>query len=105
MNAIIPAPPAHDDSQARLDRLADLGLPILVGASRKTFLGRLLADPADRDGRPRPVDQREAAGIALTALLAAGEGRTAVWGIRVHDVRVHLDALRVVGAWQGEGRA
>jgi dihydropteroate synthase len=88
----------------RLDRLADLGLPILVGASRKTFLGRLLADPADPEGRPRPVDQREAAGVALSTLLAAGAGGTPVWGIRVHDVRAHLDALRVVAAWQGERR-
>jgi len=86
----------------RLDRLADLGLPILVGASRKTFLGRLLADA---DGAPRPVDQREAAGVALSALLAAVAGPAHVWCIRVHDVRAHLDALRVVAAWQGEGRA
>lgn len=88
-----------------LDRIGDLGLPILVGASRKTFLGRLLADPADPDARPRPVDQREAAGVALTVMLAAGAGRTGVWGVRVHDVRAHLDALRVVAAWQGDARA
>ncbi|HJQ07407.1 MAG TPA: dihydropteroate synthase [Nocardioides sp.] len=85
-----------------LDRIADLGLPVLVGASRKTFLGRLLADA---DGEPRPVDGRESAGVALTALLAAGTGHPEVWGIRVHDVRAHLDALRVAAAWQGEGRA
>ncbi|GAB3854072.1 dihydropteroate synthase [Nocardioides maradonensis] len=95
--------PAHNWELLRhLDRIAELGLPILVGASRKTFLGRLLADPA---GEPRPVDDRESAGVALTALLAAGAGRAEVWGIRVHDVRAHLDALRVVAAWQGEGRA
>ncbi|GAB4009275.1 dihydropteroate synthase [Nocardioides ultimimeridianus] len=94
--------PEHNWELLRhLDRIAELGLPILVGASRKTFLGRLLADA----GEPRPVDGREAAGVALTALLAAGTGRADVWGIRVHDVRAHLDALRVVAAWQGEARA
>ncbi|MDP2773672.1 MAG: dihydropteroate synthase [Nocardioides sp.] len=74
---------------ARLDRLADLGFPLLVGASRKSFLGRLLADA---DGNPRPVDQREAAGLALTVLLA----ERGVWCVRVHDVRANRDALRVL---------
>jgi dihydropteroate synthase len=74
---------------AGLDRLADLGFPLLVGASRKSFLGRLLADA---DDRPRPVDEREAAGIALTVLLA----QRGVWGVRVHDVRANRDALRVL---------
>ena len=44
-----------------------LGYPLLVGASRKSFLGTLLAGP---DGTPRPVAEREEAGHALTA--AAG---------------------------------
>ena len=83
-----------------LDRLAELGRPLLVGASRKTFLGRLLQDEG---GDPRPVDGREAAGVAITALLAAGMGGAPVWGVRVHDVRAHLDALRVVAQWEGEG--
>jgi dihydropteroate synthase len=79
-----------------LDRFAELGYPLLVGASRKTFLGRLLEDAA---GDPRPVDEREAAGIAVTTLLAAGAGSAPVWCLRVHDVRAHRDALRVVGRW------
>jgi dihydropteroate synthase len=74
---------------AGLDRIADLGHPVLVGASRKSFLGTLLAGP---DGAPRPVDQREAANTAVTVHLA----RAGVWGIRVHDVRASHDALRVV---------
>ncbi|WP_182380458.1 dihydropteroate synthase [Nocardioides sp. WS12] len=79
-----------------LDQLAELGFPLLVGASRKTFLGRLLADGS---GEPRPVAEREAAGVALSALLAAGVGGTPVWCLRVHDVRAHRDALAVAAQW------
>ena len=56
--------PASTGSQA-------LGFPLLVGASRKSFLGSLLAGA---DGTPRPVDDREAASTALTLLLAAARG-------------------------------
>ncbi|WP_435770421.1 dihydropteroate synthase [Nocardioides sp. SYSU DS0651] len=80
----------------RLDVLADLGFPLLVGASRKTFLGRLLGDGT---GEPRPVADREHAGVALTALLAAGHGRAPVWCVRVHDVRAHRDAIAVAAEW------
>ncbi|WP_370288586.1 dihydropteroate synthase [Nocardioides sp.] len=80
----------------RLDVVASLGLPLLVGASRKTFLGHLLADA---EGAPRPVGEREAAGVALTALLAAGLGGAPVWCLRVHDVRAHVDALAVAAQW------
>ncbi|MBM7518116.1 dihydropteroate synthase [Nocardioides nitrophenolicus] len=79
-----------------LDALAELGFPLLVGGSRKTFLGRLLEDPA---GEPRPVGEREAAGVALSALLAAGLGGAPVWCLRVHDVRAHRDALAVAAQW------
>jgi dihydropteroate synthase len=89
--------PEHNWELLRhLDVLAGLGRPLLIGASRKTFLGRLLED---EHGTPRPVDGREAAGVALTTLLAAGVGGTPVWGIRVHDVRSHVDAIRVVRQW------
>ncbi len=74
---------------AGLGALAELGLPVLVGASRKSFLGSLLAAP---DGSARPVGEREAAHAALVVHLA----RQHVWGIRVHDVRATRDALRVV---------
>ncbi|MCA0296415.1 MAG: dihydropteroate synthase [Actinobacteria bacterium] len=72
---------------AHLDALAGLGRPLLVGVSRKRFLGELLAD----DAGPRPVREREDAGVALTTLLAAA----GVWGVRTHTVRPHRDAIRV----------
>lgn len=71
-----------------LGEIEALGLPLLVGASRKSFLGALLADEA---GVPRPVQGREHAGTAL-ALLMAQRG---VWGLRVHDVTATQDALEV----------
>jgi dihydropteroate synthase len=77
-----------------LDELAGLGFPLLFAASRKTYLGRLLAGP---DGEPRPVDGREAATIA-TSVLAVAAG---AWGVRVHDVRATADALAV---WDASGR-
>ena len=76
----------------RLDELIALGFPVLVGASRKRFLGRLLADP---DGRPRPPDGREDATAAISALAAAN----GAWGVRVHDVARSLDAVAVAAAW------
>lgn len=75
-----------------LPELVATGIPVLVGASRKRFLGTLLAGP---DGSPRPPDGRETATAVISAL-AALHG---VWGVRVHDVRASVDALKVVGAW------
>jgi len=77
----------------RLGELIDLGFPVLFGASRKTYLGLLLADA---DGKPRPVADREAATLA-TSVLAAAAG---AWGVRVHDVRATADALAV---WRATG--
>lgn len=68
------------------------GIPVLVGASRKRFLGTLLSDP---DGTPRPPDGRETA----TAVVSALAGLRGAWGVRVHDVRASVDALKVVEAW------
>ena len=76
---------------ADLGPVKALGFPLLLGASRKSFLGTLLAGP---DGKTRPVDGREAATTALSVVLA-GEG---VWGLRVHDVRSTRDALLVLDA-------
>jgi dihydropteroate synthase len=79
---------------ARLPELAGLGFPVLFGASRKSYLGALLADPS---GAPRPAgEQRDAATIA-TSVLAVAAG---VWGVRVHDVRGTADALAV---WHATG--
>jgi dihydropteroate synthase len=72
----------------RLDVLRELGFPVLVGASRKRFLGSLLASA---DGTPRPPDGREDATAAISALVAAA----GVWGVRVHDVGRTLDAVAV----------
>jgi dihydropteroate synthase len=76
---------------ARLDRLVGLGLPVLVGASRKTFLGRLLADP---DGTVRPATGRDDATLATTVMAA----QAGVWGVRVHDAAASVDAIRTVDA-------
>jgi dihydropteroate synthase len=76
---------------AHLDALQSLGRPVLVGASRKGFLGTLLADA---DGEPRPMDERDDATAAVSAL-AAWSG---AWGVRVHEVRASVDAVRVVAA-------
>jgi dihydropteroate synthase len=78
-----------------IDSLVDLGFPVLVGASRKRFLGSLLADA----GTPRRPDGREAATAAITALMAAA----GVWGVRVHGVADSADAVRVVAAMATEG--
>lgn len=76
-----------------LDALESLGRPLLIGASRKRFLGDLLADES---GEPRPFDGRDAAGDAITALAAfAG-----VWGVRVHEVAASRDAALVARAWR-----
>lgn len=70
-----------------------LGCPVLVGASRKRFLGALLADP---DGTQRAMDDRDLATLGVTAICA----REGVWGVRVHDVRGARDAVLVGRAWR-----
>ncbi len=77
-----------------LDPLLAMGHRLLVGASRKTFLGTLLAD----DAGPRPVGEREAAHLAVVLELA----RAGVWGVRVHDVRSARDALAALAAMRTE---
>jgi dihydropteroate synthase len=74
-----------------LPRLADLGAPLLIGASRKAFLGALLADA---DGAPRPAADRDDATAALTVLAA----QAGAWAVRVHEARASADAVRVVAA-------
>ncbi|MFF4650989.1 dihydropteroate synthase [Streptomyces sp. NPDC001380] len=86
---------AHDWALlGALDSLVSLGRPVLVAASRKRFLGALLADPAT--GEPRPARQRDDATAAVSALSA----QAGAWAVRVHDVRATADAVRVVAAWQ-----
>lgn len=77
----------------RLDELLADGFPVLVGASRKRFLGTLLARP---DGTSVPPPDRDAATAAVSALAAAA----GAWAVRVHEVRPSVDAVRVAQAWQ-----
>jgi dihydropteroate synthase len=71
-----------------LGSLLELGFPVLVGASRKRFLGALLGD--------RVPDGREDATAAVSALAAF----VGAWGVRVHDVDRSLDAVAVARAWR-----
>ena len=71
------------------------GFPVLVGASRKRFLGALLADSAGL----RPSGGREAATTAISALAAAA----GAWGVRVHEASASLDAVRVAATMAGHG--
>ena len=67
--------------------------PVLIGASRKRFIGRLLAGP---DGEPRPFSGSDDATVATTALAAAA----GAWCVRVHKVPANADAVRVAAAWR-----
>ena len=71
----------------RLDAIAGLGRPVLVGFSRKRSLGRLLGDPEATTG---PLSASLAAAVAVYA-----RGATMV---RVHDVRETVEALAVAQA-------
>ena len=64
-----------------IDKFKELGFPILVGGSRKRFLGG--SDPLER----------ESASIALTTWLATKD----IWGVRTHTVKPHVDAIRTIG--------
>ncbi len=74
-----------------IDALLALGYPLLVGVSRKRFLGSLLAD---LEGTPRDVSIRDTA----SAVLAAHILQRGAWGIRVHDVQATRDACKALCA-------
>jgi dihydropteroate synthase len=81
---------------SRLDEISRLGgrtFPVLIGASRKSFLGRLLAD---RQGEPRAAEGRDAATVAVSTLAAA----SGAWCVRVHAVAANADAVRVAARWR-----
>lgn len=82
---------------ARLDRLEQLGLPVLVGASRKRFLAGVLEadDPASVDN-----SRRDLATAVLTALLLQRK----LWGVRVHNVQATVDAIKLVEALKVAGQ-
>jgi dihydropteroate synthase len=90
-------PDAHNwKLLTHLGEVASIGgreFPVLVGASRKRFLGRLLAGA---DGTPRPFSESDAATLAVTALAAAA----GAWCVRVHSVPANADAVRVAAAWR-----
>ncbi|TLQ44485.1 dihydropteroate synthase [Streptomyces marianii] len=86
---------AHDLALvAHLPELGALGRPLLVAASRKRFLGHVLADGA---ATPPPARERDAATAAVSAI-AAHEG---AWAVRVHEVGATADAVRVARAVEG----
>ncbi|NVM95025.1 dihydropteroate synthase [Arthrobacter wenxiniae] len=72
---------------ANLHRVAELGNRVLVGTSRKRFLGSLLTTA----GKAAAPKERDDATSATTAL-AAAQG---IWGVRVHDVGASVDAAKV----------
>jgi dihydropteroate synthase len=74
-----------------LPELVAIGQPVLVGASRKRFLGELLAG----DDEPRPATERDDATLAISALSSVA----GAWCVRVHDARGNVDAVRVAKAW------
>ena len=76
---------------ARLDELEKLGMPILVGASRKRFIAGAIEpeDPSSADN-----DRRDLATAVLTALLLQRK----LWGVRVHNVIATSDAIAIVEA-------
>jgi dihydropteroate synthase len=74
---------------ARLDELASLGHGILIGASRKRFVGALLPEGAPMEDRDPP-----------TAVISALAARSGVWAVRVHDVPSTRLALDVWDLWQ-----
>jgi dihydropteroate synthase len=75
---------------AHLDAFTALGCPLLVGASRKRFLGTLVSGSE----QPAPVAEREAATVAVTALAAAA----GAWAVRVHTARANRAAVEVAAA-------
>ncbi|AXI72305.1 dihydropteroate synthase [Streptomyces bacillaris] len=79
---------------ARLEELHALGRPLLVAASRKRFLGHVLAGPG---ATPPPARERDAATAAVSALAA----RAGAWAVRVHEVAATADAVRVARAVEG----
>ncbi len=89
-------PDAHNwELLTSLSEVASIGgrtYPVIVGASRKRFLGRLLAAP---DGSPRPFAESDNATVAVTALAAVA----GAWCVRVHQVPANADAVRVAAAW------
>ena len=84
------------DLVARLDELEKLGLPVLVGASRKRFIAAALDNKNPNDVS---VPRRDLATAVLTALLLQRK----LWGVRVHNVEATADAIAIVAALKNQG--
>ncbi|GAA3893551.1 dihydropteroate synthase [Halomonas cibimaris] len=74
----------------RLQAIGELGLPLLVGMSRKSMIGKVLG---------RPVDERLAGGLALSAMAVERGAKI----LRVHDVAATVDAVNMARAVINEG--
>ena len=84
-----------------LEELVAVGRPVLVAASRKRFLGHLLAGTAPGgEGEPVPPVERDDASAAVSALAAAA----GAWCVRVHESLASWSAVRVAAAWTAAGR-
>jgi dihydropteroate synthase len=75
---------------AGLDQLQELGFPLLVGTSRKSFIGRTLA----RNGKDAPTDERLHGSIAATTASVMNGAHI----VRVHDVKAAVDAVKIADA-------
>ena len=78
----------------RLDEIASLGHGVLVGASRKRFIGALLPEGSSMEDRDLP-----------TAIISALAARSGAWAVRVHDVPSTRLALEVADRWTAGGAA
>lgn len=82
---------AHNwELMSGLERVVDLGHPVLLGTSRKGFLGSV----GRREGQERALDAR----AVVTATTSARAARAGVWSVRVHDVVATVDAIDVTAA-------
>lgn len=78
---------------ARIEEIESLGHPVLIGASRKRFIGAL-------PGRPGAVPEGHDSRDLPTAVVSALAAHAGAWGVRVHDVASTAVALDVVDAWR-----
>lgn len=74
---------------AHLSVLTELGFPVLIGASRKRFIGELMPSGATMTDRDLP-----------SAVVAADAVSAGAWGVRVHDVRATRLALAARAKWE-----
>jgi len=90
-----------------LDQIASLGCPLLIGASRKRFLGPMTVTSArlfgEEPATATPAEDASARDLP-TAVVSALAAMAGVWGVRVHDVSSTRSAMAVAVAWRDGGR-